>query len=172
MASTEEELNTLNPTGGLFADYTPHDRVKAPLGPNMTSYAVTHDVTPDTTVKVYRGIGLRGASKEDAKKFSIVPGDFITTHEQYARDYAGPGPVLTAHVRAGDILDDKSDPAIGEYIYRPGAHEEVTKREARKERASTRQSRPAPGPTPQQMNAAKQSTIASLTPDAALGLSL
>lgn len=168
MASTEEELNTLNPSGGLFVDYTPHDRAKAPLGPNMTSYAVTHDVTPDTRVKVYRGIGIKGASKEDAKKFSIVPGDFITTHEQCARDYAGHGPVLTAHVRAGDILDDNSDPGSGEYIYRPGAHEVATQREARKERHL----RSTPGPTLQQMNAAKQSTIASMTPDTSFGLSL
>ena len=46
-------------------------------------------------------------------------GDYVTTNAQLAKDYAGPGKVISAEVRACDILDDMNEPGGEEYIYRP-----------------------------------------------------
>lgn len=107
----EDVLDTLNPTGGLTADYTPDTRVKARLGENITTLDKTMGRSADEMITVYRG-----ASNSQGK---ISPGDFITTNEQLARDYAGTGRVIKERVRLGDILDDLTEPLGEEYIYRP-----------------------------------------------------
>lgn len=111
LGSNEDVLDTLNPTGGLTADYTPDTRVKARLGENITTLDKTMGRSADEMITVYRG-----ASNSQGK---ISPGDFITTNEQLARDYAGTGRVIKERVRLGDILDDLTEPLGEEYIYRP-----------------------------------------------------
>lgn len=107
---TSQVLDTLNPTGSIFAKYTPEERAKLPLGKNITTYDKTANLRPDSFVTVYRGTG---------KSESIVPGDFVTTNKQLAKDYGGNGKVLEARVKASDILDDITEPLGEEYIYRP-----------------------------------------------------
>lgn len=104
-------LNSLNPTGGLFAEYDPQSRASAPLGPNMTTLAETKGVHPDTPVRLYRGA--------PAAQKAIVPGDFVTDDPQSAGYYAGGGRVLSLDTAHGDVLDDRTEPGGGEYIYRP-----------------------------------------------------
>jgi len=105
-----ETLDTLNPTGSVFAKYTPEKRARLALGKNITTYNKTAGLKADELVTVYRGTGTGN---------KIVPGDFITTNKQLAKDYAGTGKVIEAKVRAGDILDDITEPLGEEYIYRP-----------------------------------------------------
>jgi len=62
-------------------------------------------------VTIYRGVSV-GSTK-------ISPGDFVTTNEQLAKDYAGTGKVIKTKVKMSDILDDKTEPLGEEYIYRP-----------------------------------------------------
>jgi hypothetical protein len=38
----------------------------------------------------------------------IKSGDFVTTNEQLAKDYAGEGKVISMEVNANEILDDKT----------------------------------------------------------------
>ena len=73
LGSNEDVLDTLNPTGGLTADYTPDTRVKARLGKNITTLDKTMGRSADEMITVYRG-----ASNSQGK---ISPGDFITTNE-------------------------------------------------------------------------------------------
>jgi hypothetical protein len=49
----------------------------------------------------------------------ISPGDFITTNEKIAKDYAGTGKVISQKVPARTVLDDLTEPLGEEYIYRP-----------------------------------------------------
>lgn len=112
-------LDSLNPTGSVFAGYDPASRMDAQLGPDMTTFAVTHGLSDDAQIQIYRGIppGFDGG---------IVPGDFVTTERQLAADYAGTGRVVSRTVSAGDVLDSLSEPDGGEYIYRPGAAKELS----------------------------------------------
>jgi 2'-5' RNA ligase len=119
-SSSQAPLTSLNPTGGLMVDYKPSDRATAPLGPNMTTLAATTGRNPDTKITVYRG------APSNQKK--IVPGDFITDMKELAEAYTGDGNVISKEVRLGDILDDSSEPEGNEYIYRPGADEEIAKK--------------------------------------------
>jgi len=106
-------LNSLNPTGNVFKDYTPQARATAPFGKNMTTLDKTSGKPANEMITVYRGVS--------GKQKTIVPGDFITTNKQLARDYAGNGKVLELKVRRGDVLDDLSEPMGEEYIYRPSS---------------------------------------------------
>lgn len=105
-----ETLDTLNPTGSIFAEYTPAMRAKMPLGKNITTYDKTAGLDANEIITIYRGTG---------KGNSIVAGDFVTTNKQLAKDYAGNGKVLEAKVKASDVLDDVTEPLGEEYIYRP-----------------------------------------------------
>jgi hypothetical protein len=108
-----KELNSLNPTGGLYVDYTPNVRASQPLGSNMVSIDKTMGGNPDDIITIYRG-----APKKQKK---IVPGDFITDMPELAKAYTGDGNVLSMKVRRGDVLDDIREPLGNEYIYRPNA---------------------------------------------------
>lgn len=108
-----EVLNDLNPTGGIFVDYTPESRANARLGDNITTLDVTSGGNPNDLIMVYRGA--------PSNQIEIVPGDFITTNYQLAKDYAGDGNVLKKVVRLGDVLDVIDESLSEEYIYRPGA---------------------------------------------------
>ncbi len=113
-------IDSLNPTGSVFATHDPVARMDAQLGPDMTTFAVTHGLSDDAQIQIYRGIpaGVDGG---------IVPGDFVTTERQLAADYAGTGRVVSRTVSAGDVLDSLSEPDGGEYIYRPGAAKELSR---------------------------------------------
>ena len=118
-----ETLDTVNPSEhGVFEDYEAGlaFRATAPLGENMQSLATSLGVDPDSEVTLYRGVPSSEAGAQ------IVPGDFVTTDERLARDYAGGGEVLTLTARHGDVLDEIGEnSAEGEYIYRPGADAEL-----------------------------------------------
>jgi len=103
-------LNTLNPTGSVFAEYAPEQRDDLPLGENITTFDKTAGVNPDTKIVVYRGVS-KGVNK-------IKSGDFVTTNKQLAEDYAGEGRVISLKVRADEILDDSTEPLGEEYILR------------------------------------------------------
>jgi len=107
------KIDNLNPTGGVFAEYTPQKRMEMPLADNITTLDKTAGKPPDTMVTIYRG-----ASKNQAV---INPGDFVTTNLQLAKDYAGNGKILKSNVPMKHILDDKTEPLGEEYIYRPKA---------------------------------------------------
>ena len=107
----KEKLNSLNPTGTVFTEYTPNKRAELELGKDLTTLDKTMGRKPDEKIKIYRGATF--IQKE------IVPGDFITTNKQLARDYAGTGNVLEKEVALSDILDDITAPLGEEYIYRP-----------------------------------------------------
>lgn len=111
-------IETLNPTGGVLVDYSPDTRASAKLGKNITTLADTMGKSPDSLITIYRG-----APKSQK---SIVAGDFISTDYNSARSYIGSdGKVLEMKVKLGDILDDKTEPLGGDYLYRPGAHQEL-----------------------------------------------
>lgn len=105
------ELNNLNPTGGLYVDYTPQIRAMQPLGKNMTTLDKTMGGSPDDIITIYRG------APRNQKR--IVAGDFVTDMPELAKSYAGDGNVLKLQVRRGDVLDDINEPLGNEYIYRP-----------------------------------------------------
>ena len=111
IASTVKEdggvIDNLNPTGSVFTDYNPSQRAELPLGKNITALDKTMGKSADEIITIYRGGG------------DIVAGDFITTNKQLAKDYAGNGKVYEKKVKLSDILDDKTEPLGGEYIYRP-----------------------------------------------------
>lgn len=110
-------LDNLNPTGGLHVDYTPQDRINAPLGGTITTIDKTIGGAPDDKIIVYRG------APENQKV--INPGDFITTSRELAASYTGEGNILSKEVRKGDVLDDANEPLGDEYIYRPNADKEL-----------------------------------------------
>jgi len=116
------ELNSLNPTGGLYVGYTPELRAKASLGDRMTTLDKTMGGSPDDLITIYRG-----APKNQK---GIVAGDFITDMPELAASYTdvrGGGKVLKMVVKRGDILDDIHEPLGNEYLYRPNAHKELFK---------------------------------------------
>lgn len=116
-SSTEADypmLDSLNPTGTVFTEYSPEARANAALGPDITTLAETQELDPDSEVTVYRGTPKGAQSQMNA-------GDFITTNKMLAQDYAGTGEVIEQKVRARDILDSRDEPGEEEYIYRPGA---------------------------------------------------
>lgn len=119
----DQILDSLNPTGGIFAGYSPEARVKAKLAKNIKTLAETMRVNPDDLITVYRGSAFQD---------SINDGDFVTTNKQLAKDYAGGGKVLSQTVRYGDILDDINEPLGDEYILRKGAYEQINPRSADK----------------------------------------
>ncbi len=114
-----EELTSLNPTGGVFVDYTPKARMEAPLGQNMTTLAKTMKKSPNDIITIYRG-----APKTQNE---IVAGDFVTTNPALAETYGEN--VISKKVRLGDVLDDIEEPSLGEEtLYRPNADKEIAGR--------------------------------------------
>ena len=107
------KLNDLNPTGGLFVDYTPKTRATMPLGSDMTTLDKTSSKAPNDIVTVYRG-----APSHQTK---IAPGDYITTNKDLAKSYTDNGNVIETKVPASHILDSKTSPLGEEYIYRPNS---------------------------------------------------
>jgi len=105
-----QKLDSLNPTGSIFAKYTPKQRATAQLADNITTLDRTMGKSADDVITIYRGSNKSG---------EIVPGDFITTNKQLAKDYAGNGIVLEKKVKLSDVLDDITEPLGEEYIYRP-----------------------------------------------------
>jgi hypothetical protein len=112
-------LKSLNPTGGLYVDYTPEIRANQPIGGTLVSIDKTMGGSPDDLITIYRG-----APKKQKK---IVPGDFITDMQELAKAYTGDGNVLSMKVRKGDILDDIEEGLGNEYIYRPFADKLIKK---------------------------------------------
>lgn len=113
------KLNTVNPTGSVFSKYNAKERATMPLDKNITTLAETSGKSPDEIITIYRGV--------KGKYNDINAGDFITTNQQLAKDYAGTGKVLSKKVRIGDILDDVTEPLGEEYIYRPSSGGEIGK---------------------------------------------
>ncbi|MDD4690018.1 MAG: hypothetical protein PHE51_09770, partial [Eubacteriales bacterium] len=114
-------LDSVNPTGGVFAKYNPESRMNAELADNITTLAKTSGHNPDDKVTIYRGI-------PKGIKSTINSGDFITTNKQLAKDYAGDGQVISLSVRYGDVLDDISEPLGEEYIFRPSLSSGIEKK--------------------------------------------
>jgi len=104
-------IDSLNPTGGLFVDYTPEARMTAKLADNITTLDKTMGKSPDEMITIYRG------APNNQK--SIVGGDFVTTNYDLAKSYTGDGNVLSKKVKLSDVLDDIEDPLGEEYLYRP-----------------------------------------------------
>lgn len=106
----EVVLDTLNPTGSVFSNYSSEQIDALPLGENITTYNVTAQLNPNEKITVYRGV--------PNNVNEIKSGDFVTTNKQLAQDYAGTGKVISMEVNASDILDDKTEPLGEEYILR------------------------------------------------------
>ncbi|MGI6125134.1 MAG: hypothetical protein ACOYIG_13320, partial [Acetivibrionales bacterium] len=107
---SKQKLDSLNPTGSVFSKYTPKQRATAELADNITTLDKTMGKSANETITIYKGSNYGS---------EIVPGDFITTNKQLAKDYAGTGKVLEKRVKLSDILDDITEPLGEEYIYRP-----------------------------------------------------
>ena len=107
----KQTLESLNPTGTVFTGYDPTQRATMPLGKNLGTLDQTMGINPDEMVTIYRGV------PSDVSQIS--PGDFITTNERLAKDYAGSGKVISQKVPARTVLDDLTEPLGEEYIYRP-----------------------------------------------------
>jgi hypothetical protein len=105
------KIDSVNPTRGVFTEYSANERATAKLGENITTLDKTMGKSPDEMITIYRG-----APKNQTK---INAGDFVTTNEQLAKDYAGNGKVLKEKVKLSDLLDDLTEPLGEEYIYRP-----------------------------------------------------
>lgn len=106
------KLETLNPTGGVFKDYSAEQIDALPLGENITTYDKTANIKAGDKITIYRGV------PDGIDVNEIRSGDFITTNKQLAQDYAGTGIVLSMTVRADEILDDITEPLGEEYILR------------------------------------------------------
>lgn len=111
LLQNQQQLKSLNPTGSVFAGYNPTARASLPIGENLTTLSETMGVSPDELITIYRGV------PHDVS--TINPGDFITTNQQLAKDYAGTGKVISQKVKASDVLDDLNESLGEEYIYRP-----------------------------------------------------
>lgn len=105
-------LESTNPTGGLFVDYDPQSRT-GPVSPRLTTLDKARGRHPDEPVVIYRGA--------PAHQHSIVPGDYVTTNQQLARDYAGIGKILQMKVRHQDLITDPDEWEGEEYIYHPSS---------------------------------------------------
>lgn len=125
----QNKITSVNPTGGVFSSYIPEKRMSAELGKNITTLDKTMGKSPNETITIYRGA--------PSNQGEINPGDFVTTNEQLAKDYAGTGVVLKKEVKLRDILDDKTDPLGEEYIYRPESTQKERVQSAIKEEAKT-----------------------------------
>jgi len=112
VAAWHPTLESVNPTGGLFVDYDPSSRT-GPISPHLLTLDKLRGVQADEPVVIYRGApwGQKG----------IVPGDFVTTNKQLAKDYAGTGRVLQRSVPHSHVVADPDDWEGDEYIYRPAA---------------------------------------------------
>lgn len=131
-AGNDRVLDSINPsTHGVFEDYRDgrEFRATAPLAENMVPLAETQKLDPGAKLTIYRGVPAEHAAA------GILPGDFVTTNRQTARDYAGTGRVIEKQVRYGDVLDDSSEPGGGDYIYRPQAAASLKAKEVRSEAA-------------------------------------
>lgn len=104
-------INNVNPTGGIFTEYSPETRMSARLGENITTLDKTLNVKPDSKITIYRGTVMN--------QNKINAGDFVTTNKQLAKDYAGTGKVIEMVVKASDLLDNIDEPLGEEYIFRP-----------------------------------------------------
>lgn len=111
-------IDSMNPTGGVFVDYTPEARMNAKLADNITTLDKTMGKSPDDMITIYRG-----APKNQK---SIVGGDFVTTNYDVAKSYTGEGNVLSKRVKLSDVLDDLEDPLGEEYLYRPKSQVDPT----------------------------------------------
>lgn len=111
-----ESINSVNPTGSVFVEYTPEKRATAPLANNMTTLDVTMGADPNDKITIFRGVSKSGRK--------INPGDFITTDINSALSYGSK--VISKEVRLGDIVDDRDQPLGGDYLYRPGASEDLS----------------------------------------------
>jgi hypothetical protein len=111
-----DKITNLNPTGGVFVEYTPKARVDAELGNNMTTVAKTLKKDPNTVVTIYRGVP-EGVDKINA-------GDFVTTDIDYAKSWGTN--IVSKKVKLGDLLDDIEEPSKGfDSIYRPNVSKEL-----------------------------------------------
>lgn len=110
-------LDSVNPTGTVFTEYDPASRATAPLGKDIATLSDTLGLPADTEVTVYRGVS-------EGSQDSLNNGDFVTTNKQLAQDYAGTGTVIEQTVKAGDLLDDRTEPGAEEYIFRQSADPE------------------------------------------------
>jgi len=108
-----QKIDSVNPTGSLYIDYAPQERMTLELGKNITTLDKTSGKSPNEIITIYRG-----APKIQKE---IVPGDFITTNYELAKSYTGEENVLSKEVKMSDILDDKTEPLGEEYIYKPVA---------------------------------------------------
>lgn len=136
-AGLSQAITSVNPTGTVFTEYTPEQRAAAPIGENLVSLDKTMGRDPEETITIYRGV--------PSGKGAINPGDFVTTNEQLAKDYAGTGEVVSEQVRLGDILDDSTEPLGEEYIYRPRADEEIeAQAEVLMQRGAQKPGKPVP----------------------------
>lgn len=112
-----KKLDSTNPTGGLFVGYDPSPRANLPIGGRLTTLDRVTGKKPDDMVSVYRGC--------PRNQTELNPGDYITTNQQLAADYAGTGHVVSRRVRHGDVVTDPDDWEGEEHIYRPGADREL-----------------------------------------------
>ncbi|HPM02673.1 MAG TPA: hypothetical protein PK816_11005, partial [Candidatus Cloacimonadota bacterium] len=104
-------IDSLNPTGSIFTEYNPKSRFDADISDNMKTLSSLLNLPDNKLITIYRGAPI--------SQKSIVPGDYITTNYQLAKDYAGSGHVLKMSVPANFILADINEPDSDEFLYMP-----------------------------------------------------
>lgn len=102
---TGEEIAREDQTG-VFNEYDPSRRVTSDSNAAETTPLPEVGFDPEEDITVYRGV--------PAGVENINPGDWVTTSEQLARDYAGDGDVISLTVKAKEL---RTDPSVGEDAY-------------------------------------------------------
>jgi hypothetical protein len=106
-------LDTVNPTGWLFVDYTPSKRANSIISSKaLTTLDKTLWKSPDDYITIYRG------TVKWQKEMN--PWDFVTDLPELAKSYAGWDKiVISKRVKYSDIIDSIEDWWANEYLYIP-----------------------------------------------------
>lgn len=96
---------------GVFGEYNPAAR--AASGSDTETTPLTDlGYERDEDVTVYRGVPADATG-------GIRPGDWVTTDERLAKDYAGTGKVLSLTVKAQHLRTDPDDDSMAEMVFSP-----------------------------------------------------
>lgn len=106
-------LDTVNPTGWLFVDYTPSKRANSIISSKeLTTLDKTLWKSPDDYITIYRG------TVKWQKEMN--PWDFVTDLPELAKSYAGWDKiVISKRVKYSDIIDSINEGWWNEYLYIP-----------------------------------------------------
>jgi len=113
-------INSLKEQDIIFC--SPEEIASATLTDNLVSYAQTSQHDPNTEITIYR------------TEAEITPGCFITTDIDLAKGYSENGVIFEKIVPAKDLIDDKNEPLMNEYLYIPENNQNRQQKEQNKDK--------------------------------------